>query len=456
MPVSHIRKFIIVLLTLFCIFASTVLVGSGAMTIGIMFIIFLLCIFSQSIFSLEYFIICTVFQNITLIICAPFINYEETMLIIILKEMVIYGICVVYFIKYKIKNLDLQDAMAIGFGIICLIQIAQASSKRLAIISLRQIVVAISCYYFGKGIKIRKEEEVKKVYDSICFWGVIVCLLGIALFFCSDQFWLKIGFEDYWYNKTNGKTSYNFINFYTYDLGIRMKRLVSIFAEPLSCAHFLGIGFITIFVSNVKTNAIMKKFIFSVALVLGLTKSSILVIVSVLLVTYYTKIKNKLFKSIFVFFCLLVSLGGLLILNDYASGLSQATSIGNHFNSFIYGLKNMSLLGNGLGTTGYNAKIMGLTDFDAGYGESFFSTCSAQVGLLGTIFLYGFIILGITKNFNIYCQTKNKYVLASIILLFEVLLESLFSASSVSMLGTGLYFTLAGLCSNESCFQTLK
>lgn len=54
------------------------------------------------------------------------------------------------------------------------------------------------------------------------------------------------------------------------------------------------------------------------------------------------------------------------------------------------------------------------------------------------------------NNFKIYQKSKNKYVLVSVILLFEVMIESLFSASSISMLGSGLYFVLAGMCSNLS------
>lgn len=442
-------SFMLIIMTI--VFGITVLSGSGVAAIGIMLILFILCVFTQGYFSIEYFIICTVFQNIVLITFAPYVNSRETLTIIIMKEIVVYSICIIYFLKYRLIKFSLQDFTAIGFGIIAAINILRAPSLRLSIVALRQITVIVTCYYFGKGTTQKNSKAIKKMLESIVFWGSLVCILGFILYFCTDQFWLRIGFEEYWGNKTSGEKSYNFVNFYTYDLGFRMKRLVSIFAEPLSCAHFLGIGFVTLFVVHVKaSNYIILKIIYIIALIMGLTKASIFLIASVVLIVNYSKIKSRKVKRIFAFLCALVALLGMVVLNDYASGLSKATSIGNHFNAFLHGVTNISLLGSGLGTTGYNANIMGLTDYDRGFDESFFSLCSAQLGLLGTLFLYSFIVLGILQNLNIYQKTGNKYVLVSIILLFEVMSESLFSASSVSMLGTGLYFALAGMCSNLS------
>lgn len=433
------------------IFVITVLSGSGVATIGIMLILLILCIFDQGLFSMEYFIVCTVLQNIILIICAPYINSRETLFIIIMKEMVVYSICIIYFVRYRLKNISLQDIAAIGFGIIAIINLLRAPSLRLASVALRQIVVVVTCYYFGKGIKQKSDSVIKNVIESIVFWGGIVCLAGFVLYFCSDQFWLKIGFGEYWENKTSGETSYNFVNCYTYDLGFRMKRLVSIFADPLSCAHFLGIGFVTLFVVHERESKFfILKIFFVVALAMGITKASLVLIASVVLILNYSKIRSNTLKRMFTFLCILIALGGMFLLTDYTSGLSQATSIGNHFNAFLYGIRNISILGNGLGTAGYNASIMGLTDYDSGYNESFFSLCSAQLGIIGTLFLYCFIVLGILHNFKIYQKTRNKYVLVSTILLFEVMTESIFSASSISMLGTGLYFALAGMCSNLS------
>lgn len=144
-------------------------------------------------------------------------------------------------------------------------------------------------------------------------------------------------------------------------------------------------------------------------------------------------------------------LSGIILLSklsDYSSGLTQATSAGNHFNAFIYGIENATLLGKGLGTIGYNASIMGLDRYDTGYNESFFALCIGQLGIVGTILIYFFMFSCIFSNYMLYKQTKSKYVFISVILLFAIFIESLFSASSISMLGTGLYFILSGLCNN--------
>jgi O-antigen ligase len=107
-------------------------------------------------------------------------------------------------------------------------------------------------------------------------------------------------------------------------------------------------------------------------------------------------------------------------------------------------MKNISLLGAGYGSTGYNAIMMG-AEADTGFAESFFATCIGQIGILGTLLLYVFIIIIGIDLFKRYRNQSRECDLISLILIVSVTLESLFSASAISMLGTGLYFILAGI-----------
>jgi len=344
-------------------------------------------------------------------------------------------------------NMNKRDYLFVAFCIVAVLNLISADSLGFAIVSLRQIMVIFMCYYFGKAIRIKNENSIKIVFDNILFYCFLVCILGILLYFFSDEIWVKMGFAEYWKNKTGGNTKYNFVNFYTYDLGVKLKRMVSIFADPLAYAHFIGIGFLTLFFAY-KEKYLFFKIIIIISLIMVISKGSVVLLISAVFVLNYSKIKSKYGRNLFIVICILFGLILLSKLSDYSSGLTQATSAGNHFNAFMYGIENATLFGKGLGTTGYNASIMGLDEYDTGYNESFFALCIGQIGVVGTTLIYLFIFSCIFSNYISYKQTNNKYIFISVILLFAIFIESLFSASSISMLGTGLYFILAGLCNN--------
>lgn len=170
-----------------------------------------------------------------------------------------------------------------------------------------------------------------------------------------------------------------------------------------------------------------------------------MLIVSTILILNYSKINLRYLRYLFLITCIIFGLVAINILSIKVSSLSQSTSISNHFNAFIYGLTNATLLGNGLGTTGYNALIMGLENYDSNYNESFFALSIAQIGIVGVITIYGFLFICIKHNYKLYRITNNKYILVILILSIDLFLESFFSASSISMLGTGLYCVLNGI-----------
>lgn len=425
---------------------------TGIFLLGIMIVFSVFFVLGSTTVSLYYFTIITVFQNIILVVFAPYLNSTETVGIILTKEMVVYIVATVYFVQNRLIGLKKKDLLFICFVVLVATNVLISNSIKIGLAALRQIALIFFCYYYGKSIKSNPENSLKRYFDFILFCCVLVGIFGLFFLSFSDNVWLKIGFDKFWENKSDGQKAYSFVNFYTYDLGIRLKRIVSVFVEPLSCAHFLGIGFVTVFLTHKKSCAL--KILILVCLVMVLSKSSLVLLLSVIFVLIYSKIKDKTLSKMFVSACVIGGFIILFILTNYSSGLTQNTAIGNHFNAFLYGMKNATLLGKGLGTTGYNASIMGLSDYDSGYNESFFSLCIGQLGLLGTSLIYIFLATCIYDNYTIYKATKNRYVLISVVLLLAVTIESLFSASSISMLGTGLYFVIAGLCSNISDQET--
>lgn len=77
--------------------------------------------------------------------------------------------------------------------------------------------------------------------------------------------------------------------------------------------------------------------------------------------------------------------------------------------------------------------------------ESFIGTLTVQTGYLGLFIFLCFWIYVFFKILKSGKILKNSFCYNSAILLLAVITESLFSESSISIVGTGMYFVFAGL-----------
>lgn len=432
-------------LLLICNYLTAFFLKSSIFLVMTLLVISIIYMFKSDPDTLEFFIIYTVLQNFTLIIFAGIMTRTETQLIILIKESLVYIYALIYFVRLKIANIKKIDVVCIIFMLYSIINLLLISpSMRSGVVGLRQILVIFACFYFGMAIKNLDEKKIDYLFNFIIKVAVIIAIIGFVIWFLPDNIWENMGYGEYWHNKY-GTTKYSYSNFYTYDFGPKLKRMVSIFADPLACSHFFGIALVILFTKYKKR--FFEKTVIVLALAMGMSKATILLVVSMILVKYYTKITNKLSRYIFI-----MCLGGgalfcFFYLSNYTASLSQNTSIGNHFSSFLYGLQNITLFGNGYGTAGYNVKTLGTT-IDTKATESFFATCVLQCGLVGVILIYGFLLLLIFHLFKNYYKTKNNLSIIAIILIISIIVESFVSASSVSMLGTGLYFIIVGMIYN--------
>ena len=115
-----------------------------------------------------------------------------------------------------------------------------------------------------------------------------------------------------------------------------------------------------------------------------------------------------------------------------------------HINGFIRGLSNLSVLGSGLGKAG---TITGATTGTAKSllaAESYIGVLIIQVGLVG----FAFFAYSWFEVFRVMFKTmkikKNSIVASICVELISVMIESLFSESAITIVGTGLTFILAG------------
>lgn len=398
--------------------------------------------------TLLYFVCVAFIQNITLAIAANRFSGTSTMLYSISKEAMLY-MCVVCVLVNRKKLYRYLFLFVLFLFLLISVLLYSNTTLYARIISLRQILLPFICFLFGAMLKIT-DKEIKKISTFIIYAGFAVGVIGfLELFIIGDAFWNRIPLLEY---EANKGTTFYFTrglptNFYTYDLlpitGNINRRLVSIFVDPLLTGHYLFLGFILVdiyFKGNRK--GIYKFFLFLFSM-FTLSKGVIIgymlyFILRILRYFPYDKIKKCLwfvaFWGIGIIFCL------YKYIMDYLPSSSTAT----HFNGFIKGLTSSSFWGNGMGTAGTITGI--LTDKSKMVtAESFIGTLTVQIGYIGLFTFLCFWIYVFFKILKVGKKLKNSLCYNSAILLLAVIAESLFSESSISIVGTGMYFVFAGI-----------
>lgn len=109
-----------------------------------------------------------------------------------------------------------------------------------------------------------------------------------------------MGYQQFWRNKTGTNGIVTYSNFYTYDLVNifgRLKRMVSITADPLATVHLLSIGLILMYFN--RKQYYMSKLFVIIGIVLGVSKGSLVIIVTTILVYIYCCKSTKLLKNFY-------------------------------------------------------------------------------------------------------------------------------------------------------------
>jgi hypothetical protein len=401
-------------------------------------------IYKRNETTLVIFIFLTILQNFTLILLSSDISGLDTRIFIIIKELIVYicGLLGLVECLYKRK---------LGFNetFLCLLFIADAilsffvSSAPISarIASIRQFSIPFFAFYFG--ISLKKSNNLNLINSNLLLGGIIVCVSGLLIYLSGDDFWNKIGYQTFIANKTGIQQYADMINFYTFDFGNRIKRFVSIFGDPLACAHFLMISCLVLFYTYPHKLTFIK-ILMVICMCLCLSKAHIIFIISIILVKLFERTKNLETKYIYIFVIVALIFVAFVVLYFYSKDLKANTSIGNHFNSFLSGLKNISLIGNGIGTSGYNAVLTGYVDNVSGTSESLMATIIYQMGLVGVIIFYGFIITASRSCLKQLHKLHNQNFIIVLILNLTFIIESFVATSSLSMLGTALFFILMG------------
>lgn len=413
---------------------------------------------------LRFFLLVVMFQNILVILFSGKVSTSLITIFSLMKEGMLYIAVVLCALKKNVLKIKKMDLLLLTGVVMLLLKNLFVTSAPLsaAIISLRQCLIPFLGIIVGKSIRINKDSVGRLLKFNVRYSTVLAVLGIIELLFLGDAFWSKLGFAQYMFEKQGTLSSQLFRgvtrNFYTWDFGgVPVRRIVSITADPLATAHLIYIGFVIIAVGCVrytsKKNRLNQYFMLAVLLficsVLSLSKAIfVFMAVTIVVIMYYRNILPKSFVKYGAIF------GGIIILMYVVKSiqeLTSATATANHIVGLINGFKASSVFGTGLGTAGVmTAKI---ANNSIATTESYIGTFVQQIGYIGlaiTLIYFWKIFSELRQKWIKY---HDRFTILAITILLCIVIEMFFSESSVSIMGTCIYFIYIGMATKDESYS---
>lgn len=451
-----------VLLTMLGIFAL-----SFGCPIVILLIYFYLSIyygFKNNEETIIAYIILAVFQNIILIIFSDNISNIENTIFSLMKEFMLYFALFVAIIRnYKNIKLDKLYILSILFILIIAISLLLTPASFISsIVSIRQFLIVILGLILGKSLKLNKKGKQKLLFYFIVVC-IVLCVFGlIDLFITDNAIWKNLNFKQFLLNKHPNRLHQLYegvtANFYTWIGKLRLRRLVSITADPLATGHLLFLGLLLVIMriySKLKDKIKAEKkdyvilVLFFICSVLVLSKGVYMYMAITFLFLLYDRFGESISKKMFLFIIVMSATSVIvLILYSYIF-VNGPTAITNHVDGLLNGFKNATLLGNGLGTQGF--AVSSFTGNRGTTSESFIGILIDQLGYVGFSVFVAIIFLIGYRMIKVYLECKDLSVLTATIVLVGMIGDMLFSESSVSAIGTMIYFIFIGYVYFNKC-----
>lgn len=423
------------------------------------YVFFAICFaLRRNINMLRFFLIAIIFQNIICIIAYNFVSAPVIKSFTLIKEVMLYlsfifGLLASFKISVNAKSKYFIFVLLYVLAILWNFIFSPAPLQTRILVT-RFLFLPIICIEIGKTMVLPRH-MVPKLLRSILYFGVFLAISGIIEYKVGDSFWTAIGYSQYaidikgnspW-GLNNGVTA----NFYTYDLGPMLRRIVTHTADPLASAFLmsLALGIATFRKSlnlNYKRFSLLTVCWFALAVICILTLSKAVFINMAILMMikfYYNKnIPKSISKLAYALFI------GIIVVNVKKMVAGADNSVAVHFNGFINGIMSSGLFGKGLGTAGASASMLAAADVDVA--ESFIGSMAVQIGAIGTIAFVGLMYQIIKKINENYQRTHDDFFLLCKALFYGLLISIFFSESSVTIMGTGIYFILLGIATRKS------
>lgn len=341
------------------------------------------------------------FQNIVLVLISQNISTTIYNIIIIVKE--VYVVLVILWSFRNKRSVDRIERICY-FSLIILFVLFLVHSKgglMGSLVSLRQLYLPFVFYIFGKSINITKADMQKSILFFIKI-SVVCVLFGFFEMALGDRFWALIGIKKYMAFKGFDRFIYagEFVpgSFYSYDfypLIPRLRRMASVFVDPVICGQILGIALVIVAfykdLMSTKRKCAICSVLLGIGLILSLAKGGIVIaVISALML-----IRKLWHKKIFSTLCIIAA---VIFTAQYVGfGLSNDLSVSAHINGLINGIDIVrdNVFGVGIGGFGNLGNIYSTGDVEAG--ESFIGAALGQMGVFAIVIYISFYYLFLKK-----------------------------------------------------------
>ena len=402
--------------------------------------------------TVRFFLVVDCLQNLIAIIFYNFgVNGTFITAFTLIKELMIYMAVIIYLTLKNKCPIGRIDVMAFFYIALVLLNALRSAAPYSAIIaSIRTLLLPVVFIKYGYILKKDKTTDYK-INNLVIKISIILSILAFFEYFVlGDAFWRSIGYTKYITSyKVMSTWFYNgvSINYYTWDFGFAVRRFVSLMADPLATSYlvFLGLSLLWLGCSNKLNRSwelrhVLEAFLLITSL-LFFSKGIYVCLIVCLIIAYLFKNQYR-FRRLKtpITIVLFIMLAGVMYLGY--SGKLGTTSSANHFNGLVTALQNGGMFGQGIGSAGVNAAVSGS---EVEVGESYIGTIIYQVGYIGLLIFLLMYFEILRKAITRWKITKNNQIKHALFALIAIFLCMIFSESSCSVSGTGIYFILIGM-----------
>lgn len=390
-----------------------------------------------------------VFQNFILILFSQFLNSTSYTIFVLLKEMYVWALIIIGLIKKKRISYFNFGCLLCILAIVVYAVINNSGSLSGTLVSVRQLYLPFVFILLGSAIcKSQLQIDIiLKYFVKLMFICVVFGFIEMAL---KDQFWINLGFSSYAKLKSidSGLTFDTGVYgaFYSWDLGIRLRRMVSFMADPVILGQLFAFALIiSIYYKGIFEKEIYRRVsivLFALGLLLTIAKGGILIALYT-----FAFVLGKMWRDKGLSFIVKMCFIAILIIGIAYTFHPETTSNGTiHIGGLIENVKNFSKypMGRGVGSVGNLGYTYGGRGTLNANGESFIGTVIGQMGLVG-IFIFGWFYFSLFKKIK--KATKGTlYGIGNIILYLNMglFITSLLSNTAISFTSCFIYYITAG------------
>lgn len=421
------------------------MIGIGLILVWLLFAIYGLL--KKDYVSIYVLILFCVFQNIVLIGASPYINKLIFNLLVLIKEVyVILLILKKIIINRKITKFQLGCIISVVF-IVIFGFVHGSESMTGMLLSVRQLSLPFLFFLLG-SLLFESIESINKVIYFFIVTMLVTAIFGWIEMSLGVSFWTSLGYRSFAELKgTVSGLSYEGVHgaFFTWDLGVRLRRMASFLAEPVILGQLLAFSFIYCFFSKDLIKSRVKRLLVSltlgIALLFTIAKGGLIIafLAFCFLIGDLWHQKRLSFVAKVVFFVTLIIGIVYIVKSEHNGSVSHLIGLTENLKNLLY-----YPFGRGIGVVGNLGYNYGGRGELLASGESFVGAAIGQMGFFA-ILLYSYFYLKMLKKLSIASRGKT-FSLARICLWLNVglLVNALANNTAVSFTSCFIYYIIAG------------